>query len=266
MKITVMTDMEGVAGVVSFEDQAFATGKYYEQAKRLLTGEVNAAVEGLAEAGADDILVIDGHGDGGIVYEELHPAARLLHGRPFAPWRTTLDELTTGRDAAILIGQHAMAGTLDGNLHHTMSSQTVEYYKLNGKEVGETALFVLYQGALGVPLVFLSGDAAACREVEELVPGVVTAAVKQGLTRTCAVSLPVEASRKLIRQGVQKALRAHARRPIAPLKWPGPYVLEKRFLSPEPADWAMQGDVGAERVDELTVRYRSEDICSVLYA
>ena len=64
--VYMMTDLEGVAGVVSFEDQAFASGRYYDQAKRLVTAEVNAAVEGLLDAGIEDVLICDGHGAGGM--------------------------------------------------------------------------------------------------------------------------------------------------------------------------------------------------------
>ena len=85
MKVIMMTDLEGVAGVVSFTAQSYGEAKYYEGAKKLLTAEVNAAVDGLLSAGATDILVNDGHGPGGIVFEELHRAAKLMHGRPLAP-------------------------------------------------------------------------------------------------------------------------------------------------------------------------------------
>ena len=82
MKVIVGTDIEGVAGIVDFNTQAYDTGKYYEQAKRLLTAEVNAAVEGLIEAGVEEVLVVDGHGPGAIAYEDLKSPAKLMHGRP----------------------------------------------------------------------------------------------------------------------------------------------------------------------------------------
>ena len=114
MRVVMMTDLEGVAGVVSFGPQSYPEGKYYESAKRLLTGEVNAAVEGLLAAGVEDVLVIDGHGAGGIVFEELHPAARLLHGRPSAP-SSVRNPIIASYDATIMVGQHAMANAAQGN-------------------------------------------------------------------------------------------------------------------------------------------------------
>ena len=86
MKILIMTDLEGVAGVVSFEDQTGANSRYYEAAKKLLTAEVNAAVDGLIQVGVEEVLVVDGHGPGAIQFEDLHPAARLMHGRPLVSW------------------------------------------------------------------------------------------------------------------------------------------------------------------------------------
>ncbi len=263
MKVLIETDLEGVAGVVSFEDQAYASGKYYEAAKKLLTAEVNAAVEGAIAAGAEDVLVIDGHGAGGIYFEDLHPRARLLHGRPLAPWRT-LQKVYAEYDVFAIIGQHAMAGVADGNLNHTQSSRTVDYYKLNGKPIGEIAQCALYFGALGLPFIFLSGDEAACREAEELVPGITTVAVKKGLSRGSAISLSAVEARRRIREGMELALRRQRQNPLPPLTWEGPFVLEKRFFHTHIADRAAS-QPGVERVDAQTVRLRGDDILELIY-
>jgi D-amino peptidase len=258
-----LTDLEGVAGVVSFDQQAFSGARYYDEAKKLLTGEVNAAVEGLLEAGVSEVLVMDMHGPGGVWFEDLHPAARLLHGRPVAPW-TRLQPIIAAHDAGIIIGQHAMAGTLTGNLSHTQSSRTVDSYRLNGHEIGETAQFALFCGALDVPIVFLSGDTDACREVERLIEGVGTMAVKQGVGRGCAISLSAGEARRRIREGVKEAIERQNRDPILPLQWMAPYVLEKRFYFVEDAD-ASGAQPGAERVDERTVRFEADDILEIIY-
>lgn len=263
MKVYVLTDLEGVAGVVSFESQTYPTGKYYEESKRLLTAEVNAAVEAMVECGVEDVLIEDGHGCGGIYYPDLHEAAKLLHGRP--------QGASQARDAAVadcgvlmIIGQHAMAGGAAANLNHTQSSLTIEYIKLNGRPIGEIAQSALYEGALGLPLIFLSGDEAACREAEELVEGVTTAAVKLGIGRNAAISLSMAESHKRIREGVRKALQRQAAEPIPPLVWDPPFVLEKRLFHTDVADRFAQ-QAGYERVDDLTVRYRGDDIRDVIY-
>ena len=85
MKIAIMTDLEGTAGVTSFHEETYPEGRHHVLARQLAMAEVNAAVDGFLEAGCDDVLIIDGHGPGGLWFEHMHPEARLLHGRPVAP-------------------------------------------------------------------------------------------------------------------------------------------------------------------------------------
>jgi D-amino peptidase len=263
MKVLIGTDLEGVAGVVSFTQQTYVDSRYYDRAKRLLTAEVNAAVEGLLAEGVDDILVMDGHGPGGIWFEDLHPAAKLLHGRPTAP-RERLTPILSQYDVCAMIGQHAMAGILTSNQGHTQSSRAVDYYKLNGKPIGEIAQFALYFGGLGLPLIFLSGEQDACTEAEELVPGIVTVSVQQGVGRGAAISLAAPEARQRIREGIRQAVKQQRTSPLSPARWEGPYVLEKRFFHTDVADRASM-QPGVERVDSQTVRLKSEDILDIIY-
>lgn len=260
--VFIMTDLEGVAGVVSFTDQTFPDGRYHDHAKRLLTAEVNAAVEGLLAAGTEDVLVCDGHGPGGIWFEDLHPEAKLLHGRPI-----TIQQIfgSVGEyDAAMIIGQHAMAGVSTSNLSHTQSSREIDSVKLNGEPIGEIAQFALYAGSFGVPLMFLSGEQDACEEAESLIEGIRTVSVKQGLGRHAAISLSAPAAREKIRAGVEQAARQHQSTPVPPLGRTGPYVLETRYYHTDTAD-QRAGLPGYERVDAQTVRFSSNDIREVLY-
>jgi D-amino peptidase len=263
MKVLIGTDLEGVAGVVSFTEQSYEDARYYDQAKRLLTAEVNAAVEGLLVAGVEQVLVMDGHGPGGIWFEELHPAARLLHGRPLPPLER-LAPIVSQYDACVMIGQHAMAGVLTSNQGHTQSSRTIDHIQLNGQKIGEIAQFALYYGGLGVPLIFLSGEEDACREVEALVPGIVTVSVQQGLGRGAAISLSAPEAHRRIGEGIQRAIQRQQKDPIPPVRWEGPYVLEKRFFHTDVADRA-SGQPGAERLDSQTVRFRSDNILDIIY-
>ncbi len=260
--IYIMTDLEGVAGVVAFDEHTYPTAKHYEHAKKLLTAEINAAVDGLVSVGVEDILIVDGHGPGGVWFEDLHPAAKLLHGRP-----------TTGRlmrqpmdryEAVALLGQHAMAGVATSNLNHTQSSKQIDHFKLNGRPIGEIAQLALYAGALGLPMVFLTGEIDACKEAEALIPGITTVSVKEGLGRCTAITVSAQKSRQMIRQGVIDAVTRHRQSPVKPLVWPGPFVLEKRFFSSHDADAAMMSP-GFERVDGQTVRVSGDDIRDVIY-
>ena len=262
MKVFVMTDLEGVAGVVSFASQTYAGAPDMEKAKSLLTAEVNAAVRGLLDTGADEVVVMDGHGSGGILFEEIHEQAQLLHGRPIPP---TWTEEIKGYDALIFIGQHAMAGVATGNMNHTQNSRAITYLKINDRLIGETGQFALLAGSYGVPSLFLSGDEAACSEAEDLLPGIVTVSVKRGIGRNAAVSLSAPEARKRICDGVKKALRKHGQEPVKPFRLPGPYVLEKRFFSTDLVEGYLNWP-GVEFVDSLTVRIASENIREILYA
>ena len=140
----------------------------------------------------------------------------------------------------------------------------MESYTLNGRAIGELAQFALYVGAFDMPLLFLGGDDAACREAEAFVPGIATASVKKGLIRHSAISVSAPEARRQIREGVEKALRNRESQSIAPLRWPGPYVLEKRFLHSSDAEAA--SGPGVERLNTRTVRLRSDNILDIIYA
>lgn len=260
----IVTDLEGTAGVTSFTAEAYDGAPYLDRSRRLATAELNAAIEALVAADVTDILVWDGHGCGGLWYEDLHPAAQLMHGRPSAP-RSVVDPIVDEYDAALIIGQHAMAGVRTSNMNHTQSSQSIDSITLNGKPIGEIAQLALYRGATGMPFVFLSGEVDACQEAEALIPGIGTAAVKRGLSRNAAISLSPAESRQRISEGVRHAVESHRRQPIAPTVWEGPYTLEKRYFHTDAAD-AAAGSASAERVDSQTVRFRGDDIREIVYA
>jgi len=184
MKLYIMTDLEGVAGVLNSDDYGSPESRYYEVARSLTTQETNAAVEGALIAGATEVLVVDGHGHGAINPGELHPAAELFAGRPMGyPF---LCDATF--DAAMVVGQHAKSNTDGGHLSHT-GSFTIEELSINGVSVGELGCNMLFCGYYGVPTVMVSGDIACCEEAQALVPGIATAAVKRGIKRGPAAGL-----------------------------------------------------------------------------
>jgi D-amino peptidase len=215
VRIFMMTDQEGVAGVVDW-DWAEAN---VDQAKRLLTLEVNAAAEGFFEAGATSVLVVDGHGQGGINPELLDERVEFLRGwgkRP--PWPLHLDE---GFDCLAFVGQHAKAGTEYGHLAHTQGVRYVDL-AINGVSIGEFGQLVLCASELGIRAIFGAGDLAFTKEAEAFVPGIETVWVKRGLSpgsgdeldedayRTKnrgAIHRSVVQARRLIRAGAVRALR-----------------------------------------------------------
>ncbi len=218
MRIFIMTDLEGVAGVLDSKNWCFQEGPYCEKAKELLTMELNAAVEGFLTAGATEILVAEGHGDGRIQIEKLHPKVELVKH-----WHQTncLSALEDRKfDFSATIGQHPMAGTIGGHLSHSGNMGVIQQ-TINDIEVGEFGEMVFLATELGVRTIFATGCQAFCKEAQALVPGIETVAVKRGTQTTpgnhlprevyrqhnqSAIHLHPEEARRRIRQGAQKAL------------------------------------------------------------
>lgn len=149
----------------------------------LLTHEVNAAVQGAVDAGVDTIVVSDAHFRGhNILFSELHPAAELIHGTMRPNWLPCLEE---GFDAFVQTGAHAMAGTPDAILCHSMELDIVRI-ELNGEGIGEIGMAAAAAGSLGIPTIMVSGDRAAVAGMQALVPQAEGAIVKEGLGRNLA--------------------------------------------------------------------------------
>ena len=215
MKIFLMTDMEGVAGMLDHDNWV---QMHYEKGVRLLTGEVNAAVDGLAAGGATEIVVCDGHGAGGLDPELLDERARLLRmlGAGIFPFG-----LDASYDAIGWVGQHAKAGTDYSHITHTGWFNVIDA-AINGISIGEYGEMALCAMELGVPSILACGEEALCREAEALTPGVVTVSVKQGLSRDglehlntdqyrnaklSALHLSPHVARRRIRAGALDAMR-----------------------------------------------------------
>jgi len=220
MKIYILTDLEGVAGVSRW-DQTGPDQPGYAQAVRLLSEELRACVAGIQEADPDaEIWVWDGHGPGALDVERFPRGAKLLSRGPIAPPYF----LDSSFDALFFLGQHAKASTPNGNLAHTYSSRNVEYYKINGLELGEFGCRAALAGSHGVPTVFVSGDDAMMREARELVPNIHCAQVKVGLGLELALHLAPEDARDVIRVAAREAV-THMEG-IEPFVIPGPYTQE----------------------------------------
>ena len=218
MKIYLMTDLEGVAGVWKWEDRDDDSRENFDyrmRARGLLTDEVNAAVEGFFDGGATEVIVNDGHGAGyTIEIEILDSRVTVIHGRERPFWLPMLDETC---DATALVGAHAKAGTPKGNLRHSMSG-AIRNYSFNGISHGEIGMQAMIAGHYGVPMIFLSGDLHACREVESFIPGITTSATKEGLSLFSAAALAPEVACRRIREGATEAM--------GKIGQVGPYVIE----------------------------------------
>lgn len=227
MQIYIITDLEGVAGVCLFEQTRPPDLIEAEnlRARRLLTAEVNAAAAGCLEGGATRVVVNDGHGPGfSILPEDLHPEVELVHGRERPTVLTGCDESFA---AVMLVGYHAMYGTATGILHHTQSSKTWAGYWINGRETGEIGQMAVLAGSLGLPVVCVTGDTAACDEaVDFLGDQIVTVAVKEGYSRHCARTFAPVRARQMIRAGCREAMSRISRVPVYRVDLPAQVKLE----------------------------------------
>jgi len=256
LKIYILTDLEGVSGVVTFQNHSYSTGKYYEQSKILLTKEINAALEGLLEEGVSEIRILDGHGSGGINIDYIHPEAQVILGR----YPGGLFTLDSSFDALVIIGQHAMSNAPNGNLAHSFSSRTINNIWLNGKLIGEIGAMVLYASHFNVPTIFLSGDDVACNEIKEIIPNIETAAVKEGLGLNVALNLSPEKARRKIKEGIKKAVRKINKMEL--YKVDPPYEVVIEYKNPESAERKAKSR-GWKRIDSLKCVYRTDDYFSI---
>jgi D-amino peptidase len=251
MRIYILTDLEGAAGVARW-DQTGRDSPGYAQAVRLMTEELRACVSGIqAVEPAADVWVWDAHGPGSIDFERFPMGAKLINNGPVTPPMY----LDSTFDALFFLCQHAKAGTRDANLAHTYSSRSIEYYKINGIELGELGCRAALAGSFGVPTVFVSGDDKVIAEAKALIPGIYGAQVKVGLAPQVALHLAPEDARDLIRAVAQEAT-AHIE-DVPPYVIPGPpYEQEIRIWGPtDPAGYLSRG---CQQIDAHTFLLRAE--------
>lgn len=249
MRIYISVDMEGITGLVD-RDDVQPGGRDYERGRAMMAEDVNAAIRGAVAAGATEVLVNDAHGPmRNLLPEALHPAARLVRGKPKR--MLMLEGLTGESDAAICVGYHSRAGAL-GVLSHSFMGHEIEDMWLDGRPVGEIGLAHATAAALGVPVVALTGDDAACAEMTAWDESVVTVPVKYARDRFAAELRPAGEARRAIEEAVAEALSPAPKRPAAP---EGESVLAVRWQSASvPA--VLLGIPGVTATDSRTVQAR----------
>ena len=256
-KILIAADMEGVSGVVHW-DQVDSQHKEYDRFRKLMTADVNAAVRGACEGGAGEVIVADGHGNArNILVEELDPRARLNSGSP-SPF-AMVQGIDTGPHGAMFIGYHARVGSQNAILDHTWSSSVVAGVWLNGQPVGEIGWNAAVCGHFGVPVLLISGDQTACAEAAALLGDIETVAVKQARGRMAAECLAPEVAQEQIlaaaRRAVQRLVAGDA--PL-PLRLEPPLRLQMELVTSDMADRAAIFP-GAQRLEGRRVELLAED-------
>jgi len=259
MKFCIVTDMEGLAGVDHW-DQCYATDDQdpaYRHGLAQLAADTNATIAGCFDAGASEVCVWDGHGRNrqqAFTRVTLDPRAtlrRLVHGAPII-----LEGIDDSVAGVFMVGQHAMAGTLQGFLDHTQCPKEICRLLINGQEHGEMSQFALYAGASGVPLLHVSGDEALCNEARRLFPWTATTATKRGTGWAACKLYPVETVRERIRTDVAAAIRR--RETARPWRLPMPAEITVEFGWSELAD-KLAAIPGVRRLHARTVAWTLPD-------
>jgi D-amino peptidase len=258
--VLIIGDMEGVSGIVRWEQTTGGASALYEEGRRLYTEEINAAVRGARKAGASEIVVMDCHGAGGdwsfnsLVPDLLEDDVEYVVQQE---WTEYTELLENGCDGALFVGMHAKAGTPDGVLSHTVSGEAWRELQFNGVSVGETGINAALCGQWGCPVLLVTGDEAVCLEARQLLgPKLTTVAVKKGLGRFSARNLAPARARELIEEGAALALAD--RSAAAPYDPGRPCEIRIEFQSPDRlVEYRNRREV--EQVDELTLCSRADD-------
>lgn len=253
MRVFISVDIEGICCVVN-GDSTGPQGKSYDQGRRQMTAEVNAAVEGALAAGATEVVVNDSHGGMNNIFPaDIHPDAKVILGTP-KPFMM-MEGISAEFDAAMFIGYHSRMHS-PGILSHTISGGTVSNVWINGVLCGETGINAGLAGHFGVPVVLVSGDDCLAREANELLGPVEAVVVKEAVTRYSARNLHPTRAVSLIRERVESVLKEAPK--TSPLTFAAPVTMRLELLNAGQAD-AASFLPGSVRVDGRTMEFTGKD-------
>jgi len=254
LKVYISADMEGVAGIVH-GDHTLRDGKEHERARKLMTYEVNAAIEGALEAGATTILVNDSHGTmRNIIPEDLHEAAELITGSPKP--LSMMQGINPSFGAVLFVGYHARRGSYNGVLEHTFHGGVISDVLVNGKPMGETGINAGLAGYFKVPVILVTGDSVVTEEARSLLGFVETVTVKEGVGRFAARCVSPSRARALIKKGTARALKSVHK--FKPFKIKPPIKIDVSFIHTGMTEMA-ELLPGAKRINGRTVSFVSND-------
>jgi D-amino peptidase len=276
VKVFISFDMEGVAGIVDWS-QCRGPGQPYEEGRRLLLGEVNAAIDGALAGGATEIVCNDSHGTmNNLDPAELHGQAAYVSGRHKPLYM--MQGLDPTADVVFMVGYHGSISGESSVLSHTYNPAVVSHVELNGARVGESGINALVALACQAPVGLITGDQHTIAEADPFLPDAERVVVKESFTRFGASSLHPEVARELIADGARRAVERAAAEPAevweiaaevpaAPSEEQGvlrlpaislPATLEVHMQTAdmaEVASWVR----GVERTGVRTVSIRGED-------
>lgn len=257
MKILISCDMEGISGVVDWVHTEPDHGEY-GAFRELMAADVNAAVRGAFDAGADEVFVADGHYYGrNILPNTLDPRAQLYSGvdKPLA----IVQGVEAGIDAAMFVGYHSRIDTPNGLLCHTWSGNVAGLW-LNDVPTGETGLSAAVCGHYNVPVIMISGDDTVCKEARDALGLLETAVVKHAVGRLSALCLPIETAQKMICDSAARAVqRLKAGQAPAPYRPAVPVKMTLQFMRAGAINRAVLIP-GTKVLDAFRIEYTARDM------
>lgn len=249
-RILFALDLEGVNNVAGEPYEGLNATKDYSIAINQAALEINAAAEALFSIGAEKVDLWDNHGGGGnIKKEQLDPRVKLLEVDRTAPRM----EFAKGEyDCLCFFGYHTMEGTLGGVLAHTMNSKAHQYYKINGKYIGEIDIDSAIAAELNMPSVFFVGGDLTCKQAKATVPEIVTVITKKEISRNKAVFRDNDELFAEIKEKIKLAVQSDA----TYKRLSFPFVFEKSFKRVEDADCHFE----RYKDEKLDVNYLDDEI------
>lgn len=229
-RVLISLDLEGVNRVVGepYSGLARDTEQWYIAREQAVL-EVNAATDALFEAGVEVVGLWDYHaGASNVDVNALDPRITVISTDPYKP---RLYFAEGNYDCVCYFGYHTMEGTLGGVLAHTMSSQSVQYYKINGRYVGEVDIDAYITAAVGIPSRFFAGGDLTCKQAKRAINEIVTVTTKKEISRNEAIFRDNDELLEDIRKTIVKAVQTYAE----PHPLPMPATLEKSFKRVEDA-------------------------------
>lgn len=259
MKVHITADMEGIA-TICHDIQADNKGDDFPRMREIMTGEVQAAIEGARDAGANKIVVCDGHDTGrNLLIERLDSEVEVIEGSTYD--LGMMAGISREFDAAFQIGYHSMRHTHAGVLGHTFTYSIAEL-RLNGTVVGESGLSAAIAGHFGVPVVLVSGDAHAVRQAKNLIKNLVGVSTKEGVGLYGVRTLTPEKARQLIRKGAKEALGLVG--DIEPYTIKKPVMMEVEFERPLMAQYVSRIPL-VKRKDSKSVAFKAADMVEAFH-
>jgi len=258
MKIYISVDMEGVVGVVT-ADQLTPTGFEYGRFREFMTQEANAAIEAAFAAGATEVTLSDSHGNAeNLLIEKLPKNVLLVRGfpRPLEMMQG-IDETF---DGVIFIGYHASTTNTQGVRAHTFSSARLADVRLNNISMSEGSFNAAVAGHFNVPVIMVSGDDAAVKEVTSAIGNIEGAVVKWNYGFHSAKTMMPEAAYDLIREKVKAAVSRI--KDFKPYKVKTPVQLDVRFKNYRPAELLGYLSI-VQRTDAHSIRFIGKDMIEV---